>query len=165
MRFAAVALLVLFGGNVVRAQTYESENMPSQTGGFFYNDRTGGDFVRAGREALRGINQPGFIVFGPYAQFATPQRGFYWAQFKFRKSGNGTSRSPFVTFEVYDATARRMLATQTLKVGDVYGGFTFVNLYFGRPNPAHRIEFRAYWHGNASLRIDRVKVDILNLRP
>lgn len=165
MRLAILTLVLMGFCSAARGQTFEAEGLLSQTGGLFYNDRTGGDFVRAGREAIRGRHRPGFITYGPYIKLPALKSGYYWAQFKYRKSELAANRSPFITLEVYDATANRMIASKTISVSDASTTFGVFNLYFGRPNPANMLEFRTFWHGNASGRVDRVKIEAWNLRP
>lgn len=105
-------------------------------------------------EAKKGIANPGFLTFGPYATLA---KGRYVAMFRIRRTGEGTG-----DVAVLDISAGGKIigkASQVVTASELpLGEYKSIALAFDTDQSIGAYESRIQWTGNASLAFDRVTI-------
>ena len=108
-----------------------------------------------GWSATPSLDQPNFLVYGPYATYFPT--GQYSAKFELMIDQNLGSNDPVAAIEVVNGSqflARRQLYRNDFWARNAYLDFT---LFFTAPTGA-TLEFRTYWNGAAYIKQDFVAV-------
>ncbi len=109
-----------------------------------------------GWEAVAGRDGAAHMAYGPYTTAVAP--GSRTAVFRLALGGSGPGDERVATLDVYDPNARRTLARRDLSRGDFRSGAPHLfRLSFGAA-AGQTLEFRVYWHGRGTLRLDEVEV-------
>lgn len=124
--------------------TYEAENdLMHQTG-----QASGGDWI-----AMAPRDGAGALAYGPYV--ATLPSGP--AEVHFRLSGAGTGT--VATVDVNDVAANRIMAQRNVSATQLPAtGYVDVVVPIMVPPDPHPLEFRVWWKGVGTLRLDRVTI-------
>ena len=107
--------------------------------------------------ATPGEHEEGFLSFGPYATDIA--EGPNTVAF-ILSTDNTVGSEVVVSIDVHDATAGKVLATQTITRSDFSapGDDTTFSLNYTQVE-GNEIEFRTYWHGTAHVQQDAVRVN------
>jgi MYXO-CTERM domain-containing protein len=106
-----------------------------------------------------GVDQPGYMAFGPY-ETGLPT-GDNTARFRLKIDNNTTDDNVQVTLDVRDNTTGAVLASQsvTRKAFTVAGDWVTFSLPFTLAALGHQIETRVQWAGGAYVKLDSVVID------
>lgn len=99
----------------------------------------------------------GYLAFGPYTTQILP--GSAIAEFRLMTKSQPPSGVAVVTLDVYDSTAKQIIAIRSLYDYDFGAVLTYQQI--GLPFAAHAghaLEFRTYWHKVVAVKQDRVSV-------
>jgi predicted GH43/DUF377 family glycosyl hydrolase len=136
---------------------YEAESMNHQIG------RADAD----GWSANTSQDNPGFLVYGPYA--SDIPTGENLACFKMSIDNNTMDNNNIVKLEVYDATTDTMIASkditrQMFKQTNHYEFFT-LPYTIDASRSGHQMEYRIYWYKTSYIKADRVIVKFGDSNP
>lgn len=130
------------------SKVYQAENMYHQIG------RADGD----GWSANTTQDNPGFLVYGPYV--SDIPAGNRIAIFKMMVDNNTINDDAVITIDVYDSTSGNVLASRVITRKQFLKAncYDVFRLNFTQ-TAGNTMEFRAYWHDRAYIKMDNVIIN------
>lgn len=122
------------------------------------SQQTGSLFGVADWRVRPGIDQPGYMIYGPYdTRFGV---GPHRATFFLQVNDNTTTPRPIIaSLQVYTRKGNRILARRDINRRDFTATNTWQPFTLHFENPcAEELETAIYWHGNAQLVFGQVQV-------
>jgi hypothetical protein len=108
--------------------------------------------------ARAGRHEIGFLSRGPNVADLTP--GTYVAAFNLWIDDQAADNRRVASLDVYDATTGEILAKRNIRRGDFAASREYDTFLVGfTAVPGHELEFRVRWFPTATLRLDWVRVD------
>ena len=149
--FAFFVALLLTAGlykapQVDNKRDFQANELPSQTG----------KIINSTRFAEHGIDQPGFLNYGPY--FAL-RKGTYEVVLMYSSSGENTEE--IGSFDIFDATAHIQTSKVSLHGTNSTNQNLQITFQVKRWND-HPFEFRTYWNGSSNLKIHDIFLQKIN---
>ena len=110
-----------------------------------------------GWSATTRDDSSGFLAYGPYTTLIPA--GQRVATFRLLIDNNSANNDRVVTLDIYDATAKHVLAQRDINRRDFLNANQYQDfaVVFDSPS-ANRLEFRTYWHDRAYIRQDSVVI-------
>lgn len=153
--FAAVSMLP-HRATAQCAEGYSGEPVLYFSGNTF--QQTGSRFGLTDWRVRPGIDQPGFMIYGPYdPRFGV---GLHRAAFVLQVDDNTTSPRPIIaSLQIYTRKGNRILARRDINRRDFLATNTWQSFFLYFENPCgEELETAIYWHGNAQLVFGQVQV-------